>query len=122
MAAQNDTRNQKYYKAPDVPQAKITPYLVRDELLLCFESANRDFAALLEQPVTDEGLHKQVKQFVTGVFDICSASFDSPTKAGIVSAIGQCKQNAETMMGPKGTEIINHHYEEIMKLVNRLPA
>jgi len=25
-------------------------------------------------------------------------------------------------MGPKGSEIIRHHYDEMMKLVTRLPA
>jgi hypothetical protein len=38
-----------------------------------------------------------------------------------MTAINQCKSNAETMMGPKGADIINHHYSEMMKLVNRLP-
>jgi len=49
-------------------------------------------------------------------------SFDKPTKVGIETAIEQCKKNAEAMMGPKGSEIIRHHYAEMMKLVTRLPA
>src|SRR6266702_1344478 len=50
----------------------------------------------------------------------CGASFTNPTKWGIITAIGECKTNAEKMMGPPGADIIKHHYEEMMKLVNRL--
>jgi len=110
------------YKAPAVPASKVTPQFVRNELLTCFESANREFARVLKQPVTDEALKQQVRQFVTGVFSQCGVSFDKPTKVGITTAIEQCKKNAEAMMGPKGSEIILHHYDEMMKLVTRLPA
>ncbi len=109
------------YKAPDIPSSQITGELVRDELLRCFESANKEFFTLLHQPVTDEALKTQVKQFVEGVFQSCGVSYTEPTKLGIQTAINQCKSNAEKMMGPKGTDIIDHHYAEMMKLVDRLP-
>jgi hypothetical protein len=109
------------YKAPDVPSDRITPEFVRDELLSCFESANREFATLLNQPVTDEQLKQQVKQFVESVFVNCGASYTDPTKGGIVTAMNQCRTNAEKMMGPQGAGIIQHHYAEMMKLVDRLP-
>ena len=108
------------YKAPDVPSDRITPEFVRDELLSCFESANREFAALLNQPVTDEQLKQQVKQFVESVFVNCGASYTDPTKQGILTAMNQCRTNAEKMMGPQGAGIIQHHYDEMMKLVDRL--
>ena len=107
------------YKAPEVE--KVTPVLVRDELLKCFESANREFLDIVHQPTTDEALRGQVRQFVTTVFEGCGVSFDSPTKSGIVTAINTCKANAEAMMGPAGADVIRHHYAEMMKLVNRLP-
>jgi hypothetical protein len=109
------------YKAPDVPKGKVTPALVRDELLKCFESANTEFMHVLNQPTNDAEIKAQVRQFVAGSFQSCGASFDKPTKEGIVSAIGQCKANAEAMMGPKGASIIQHHYAEMMKLVDKLP-
>jgi hypothetical protein len=109
------------YKAPDIPTSQLTGELVRDELLRCFESANKEFFTLLNQPVTDEMLKTQVKQFVEGVFQSCGVSYAEPTKTGILTAINQCKSNAEKMMGPKGSDIINHHYAEMMKLVSRLP-
>ena len=109
------------YEAPEIPTSQITGELVRDELLRCFESANREFFILLNQPVTDEALKTQVKQFVEGVFQSCGVSYTEPTKTGILTAINQCKSNAEKMMRPKGTDIINHHYAEMMKLVSRLP-
>lgn len=110
------------YRAPDVRADKVTGEFVRDELLRCFESANKEFLTLLNQPFTDEGLKVQVKQFVEGVFQNCGVSYTTPTKTGILTAITQCKSNAETMMGPQGAEIIQHHYAEMMKLVDRLPV
>ncbi len=110
------------YKAPDVSNRNVTPEFVRDELLTCFESANREFLTLLNQPVQDEALKEQVRQFVVSVFSKCGASYASPTREGIVTAIAECKDNAERMMGPQGADIIRHHYDEMMKLVNRLEA
>jgi hypothetical protein len=109
------------YTAPTISSDKVTPILVRDELLKCFESANREFMQVLHQPATDEAIKAQVNRFVTGVFKNCGVSFDQPNKAGILTAIGQCKANAEAMMGPQGRAIISHHYEEMIKLVDKLP-
>ena len=108
------------YQAPLLTNLKVTPELVRDELLVCFESANREFARLMVQPITDDALKGQVRKFVESVFQKCGASFTNPTKWGIVTAIGECKSNAEKMMGPQGADIVRHHYEEMMKLVSRL--
>ena len=109
-----------HYAAPEIPSEQVTVQLVRDELLKCFESANREFSTLLNQPVTDEALKQQVRQFVTTVFANCGVSFEDPSKEGIVTAIGQCRSNAEEMMGPQGASIIAHHYSEMMKLVTKL--
>jgi len=108
------------YRAPDIPADKVTPVLVRDELLKCFESANGEFARMLHQPIPDEQLKQQVKTFVQSVFSQCGVSYVSPTKEGIVTAISECKKNAEHMMGPQGAEVITHHYAEMMKLVDKL--
>ena len=67
-------------------------------------------------PLVDAGLDFFARERVVSV------SFDKPTKVGIETAIEQCKKNAEAMMGPKGSEIIRHHYDEMMKLVTKLPA
>ena len=108
------------YQAPALTGLKITPELVRDELLVCFESANKEFARVMALPITDEVLRGQVKMFVESVFQKCGASYTNPTKWGIVTAIGECKSNAEKMMGPQGGDIIKHHYEEMMKLIDGL--
>ncbi len=113
---------QQTYHAPDVPETKVTPQFVRNELLNCFESADREFAGVMKQPVTDEALKDQVKHFVESVFSNCGVNFDNPTKEGILLAMNQCRANAEKMMGPQGTGIINHHYDEMMKLVRKLPT
>jgi len=110
------------YTAPNLPAEEITPILVRDELLKCFESANKEFMEVLRQPATDAAIRAQVNQFVTGVFQNCGVSFDNPNKEGMLAAINQCKANAQSMMGPAGAEIINHHYAEMIKLVDRLPS
>ena len=109
------------YQAPNVSDDELSTEFVRDELLRCFESANREFFRILNQSVTDEALRAQVRQFVTGVFSQCGVSFENPTTAGILTTIEQCKRNAEQMMGAQGADVIRHHYAEMMKLVSRLP-
>ena len=109
------------YHAPPVNDEDVTAELVRDELLRCFESANREFFEILDQPATDEQLREQVHSFVTGVFQQCGISFENPTKGGIMVAIDQCRSQAEQMMGDRGASVIRHHYAEMMKLVSRLP-
>lgn len=109
------------YVSPDIPKDKVTSQLVRDELLNCFQDANKEFMLVLNQPVTDEALKTQVKEFVTTVFNNCGVNFENPTKDGILTAMAQCKANAEKMMGSNGANIIQHHYDEMMKLVAKLP-
>jgi hypothetical protein len=109
------------YKSPDVPAEKVTPKFVRDELLTCLESANREFSKILNQPVTDDVLKQQVKQFVQSIFTSCGGNFENPSRESILLAITQCKANAEKMMGPQGVGIIRDHYDEMIKLVNKLP-
>lgn len=108
------------YTAPEVEDADVTPLLVRDELLKCFESANGEFAKAMAKPINDRELKQQVKGFVENVFSKCGVDYVAPTKEGILVAISECKKNAEGMMGPQGSLIIEHHYSEMMKLVNRL--
>lgn len=95
---------------------------MRDELLKCFESANREFSRILNQPVGDDKLKQQVRQFVESVFSRCGVSFENPTKAGIMTAIQECRKKAEAMMGPAGSDIIREHYEEMVKLLEKLPG
>ena len=109
------------YTAPSVPAEEVTPALVRDKLLKCFESANTEFVQVLKQPVDDRAIRAQAYQFVTGVFQNCGVSFADPSKAGILTAINRCRANAESMMGPAGSGIIAHHYAEMIKLVDKLP-
>ena len=108
------------YTAPGVSDSSVTPTFVRDELLRCFEDANREFMTLLNVSVTDEQLEQQVKGFVEGVFSRCGVSYVDPTKEGIIAAISECKTNAEQSMGSRGADIIHAHYSEMMKLVDRL--
>lgn len=75
---------------------------------------------VLNQSVTDGQIKQQVQQFVTEVFHNCGLDFENPRKEGIVTAIEQCKKSAESMMGTRGNEIIQHHYKEMMKLVEKL--
>jgi hypothetical protein len=109
------------YRAPEVADEDLTPEFVRDELLRCFESANREFFTILEQPANGDQVREQVHAFVTGVFQQCGVNFEQPSREGILTAIKQCRSNAEQMMGDAGVSVIRHHYDEMMKLVSRLP-
>jgi len=48
------------YHTPPVNDEDLTVELVRDELLRCFESANREFFEILDQSATDEQLRGRV--------------------------------------------------------------
>jgi predicted RNA-binding protein Jag len=128
MTSANNKNSDNTYKAPDLSPEQVTPVVVRDELLKCFESANREFSkTTMNQPPTSsdnqekqQQLKQQVRQFVESVFQRCDVDFDNPRREGILMAIEECKKNAEAMMGTAGKEVVEHHYEEIMKLVNRL--
>src|SRR3989304_5508801 len=78
---------QELYRAPEVLPEGFTSMFVRDELLRCFESANREFLKILNQPVVDDQLRGQVHQFVTQVFRACRVRYANPTKAGIRAAV-----------------------------------
>jgi hypothetical protein len=107
-------------RAPNLADAEVAPKFVRDEPLTCFERANKEFARILGQPVTDEQLKQQAREFVQGTLSQCGVSYVNPTKQGIMLAISECKANAERMIGHQGAKVIQHHYEEVMKLVSRL--
>jgi hypothetical protein len=108
------------YKAPDIPEENATPTSVRDELLKRLESANKEFMRVLDQPTDDQALKGQVRQLVAGSFQSRGASFDRPQRKGW-SPPSDGKSNAEAMTGPKRAETISHHYEEMRKLVDKLP-
>jgi len=61
-----------------------------------------------------------MKGFKEGVFSRCGASHVSPTEERAITTISECRRNAEQMMGSQGAAIIEHHYSEMMKLVDRL--
>jgi hypothetical protein len=56
----NSADNRNGYKAPDLKPNQITPSVVRDKLLKCFESANREFGKTMNQPAT--GNDQELKQ------------------------------------------------------------
>jgi hypothetical protein len=114
--------NHQSYQSPKIADTRlVTPTFVRDELLKCFQSANKEFMSAVNPPVpSDREIQQQVNQFVSSAFQSCGAKIDEPTKDGIIAAIEQCKKNAKEMMGEKGKDIINHQYEEMMKTVRLL--
>jgi hypothetical protein len=123
MTSANDKNSDSTYKAPDLSPEQVTPVVIRDELLKCFESANREFGKTMNRPpdsLDNQQLKQQVQQFVESVFQRCDVDFENLRKEGIVMAIEECKKNAGAMIGPAGKDVVKHHYEEIMKLVNRL--
>jgi hypothetical protein len=87
------------YKAPENPHGvDVTPSFVRDEIIACFESANREFLRLLNLPIDNEILKSQVRKFVTTVFANCGSSYWDPTKESILEASnhsmqGNCRGN-----------------------------
>ena len=46
MTSANNKNSEDTYKVPELNPEQITPAIVRDELLKCFESANCEFGKI----------------------------------------------------------------------------
>ena len=102
---------------------EITPLMVRDAIIRCFTQAHKE---ILDKKYKDygydstelEGFEKiQIDLIVTSTFEDAEEDFENPTKEGIKKVLKLLAEFASEYREP---EIIGRHYDEIMKLVDRL--
>ena len=94
----------------------ITPVMVRDAMVRCFYEAHCAQAGL--------GLKKEVfvdksycQEIVRKAFSDAGEDFDKPSKESILKALNNLKTFSASFREPN---IIEKHYNEIMRLVERL--
>lgn len=93
----------------------VTPIMVRDAITECFRQAH-----CLDTGVdfnNDEANLTYCRSIVQKAFADAGGDFNNPTKDSIVGCLGNLVQFSKNF---RDTSIVEKHFEEIMKLVNRI--
>lgn len=95
--------------------APITPLVVRDAISECFYQAHCSDSGLgSDDPET---VRKYCHDLVVEAFAKTGGDYNSPSKDSILKVLGQLAFFAKNFRDPK---VIKEHYNEIMRLVDRL--
>ena len=103
---------------------KVTPAMTREAIVCCFEKAhkeviekmnkNKEFSSRREK----ESFEKlQIRLIIIDIFEEAGADFNNPTKQGIITALSKLREFGLKFRSP---EIVEKHYNEIMKIVNKM--
>ena len=96
------------------PDQEITPLMVRDAIVKCFYKAHCADAQLAQEKEMGQPYCQEI---VKKAFADSGGDFEKPTKKSIMDSLEKLKEFAANFRNPS---IIEKHYSEIMKLVNRL--
>lgn len=97
------------------PDAPLTPLMVRDAIVECFWEAHCMDTGIAEE---EKELNKSYcKSLVEKAFKDSGGDFSDPTKESVIACTQQLASFAKSFRDPS---IIERHYKEIMKLVNKL--
>lgn len=104
----------------------ITPMMVRDAILRCFEQAHlltaRETLKNFSKDFTEDDIIKMAKANTEAVvrkaFKDTESDFWNPTKESLIKVIDYL---AEFSQPYRKEEIIQTHYREIMELIAKLP-
>jgi len=108
-------------------EQKVTPILVRDAIIECFYQAHQevlqDMYVLLREGKIDEKPEEMGKEYIRetiiNYFIKVGGDFENPTKDHIMLVLEELREFAKGFRSP---EIINKHYGEIMKLIEKMSA
>ena len=96
---------------------EITPLMVRDAIVECFRQAHCTDSGI---DTGDKNLNKQYcYEIVKKAFLDAGQDFDNPSKSGILKAMNNLAEFAKKF---RDQSVIQKHYEEIMKLINKLAS
>jgi len=103
---------------------KITPIQVRDAVIECFYLAHQEILEEIreyEKTKTEEEIelmkHLDVKVLVKEFFKEVGGDYEQPTKEAIQNV---CEKLSEYAANFRDKKIIEKHYGEIMKLIEKL--
>lgn len=107
---------------PLKPGEKLTAVFVRDELIECFFTSQKEILALAAQAMhrggSDAEIRGNVTQIIRMAFQEVGGSFDEPTKASILQVMEVLRRKS-TATG-KAAEIVEYHARQMMELVQQL--
>lgn len=93
----------------------VTALMVRDAIIECFRLAHCEDSGI---NVADKNINKEYcGDIVKKAFSDTGSDFDKPTKDTIIKVLGELKSFS---MNFRDKSIIEHHYNQILKLVNKL--
>ncbi|MFA6355374.1 MAG: hypothetical protein WCW65_03040 [Candidatus Paceibacterota bacterium] len=93
----------------------ITPLMVRDAIIECFKQAHCEDSGIAKE---DEIINKQYcGDIVRKAFSDTDSNFDKPTKDMIIKSLDNLKSFS---LNFRDKSIIEKHYNQILKLVNKL--
>ena len=96
-------------------KSEITSLMVRDAMVECFRRAHCEDTGV---DSSEEGVNASYcREIVEKAFIDTGVDFEKPTKEGIMKVMGELSKFSEKF---RNQEIIKKHYNEIMKLVNKL--
>ena len=113
---------EKWYHHAIKKGEKITPENVRDEMVECFLSAQKECLSLaaesMHRQVTEEDLRKSVTVIIKGAFKEAEEDFDNPTKEALMKVMEILKRKSAAT--GKEADIIQHHAGQMMDLLMKL--
>ncbi len=105
-------------------EGEITPLMVRDAIVRCFFQAHKEVLECMNREnefssQKERGNFEklQADMIVREAFESAGINFNAPSKRGILMVLEELKVIASEFRKP---EIIEKHYNEIMKLVEKL--
>ncbi len=96
--------------------SEITPVMVRDAIVECFFKAHCIDSGLGEGDPSS--VKKYCSDLIVEAFAKTGGDFNNPTKDSIFNVLGQLAEFSKNFRDPS---VIRKHYNEIMRLVERLP-
>lgn len=103
---------------------EITPVMARDAIIKCFIQAHSEVLAMMKEyhEFKSEGEFEEMKKIdvkflIELKFKEVGADFENPTKKDLIAVLNKLAEFASSFRKP---EIIQSHYNEIMRLINKL--
>ena len=102
---------------------KITPIMVRDAIIICFEQAHREVLDLMDEYAewSSESERKefrnlQIELTVKNAFKDANVDFTNPNKEALINVLDNLATLAAMFRKP---DIIEKHYNEIKQLISK---
>lgn len=113
---------EKWHHRPLKEGEKLTAEFVRDQMIECFFTSQKEILALAARSVhhaaTDGELRKSVCQLIKMAFAEAGGNYEAPTKEVLLKVMDILKRKSRAT--GKEAEIIQHHAGEMMDLMGRL--